>query len=170
MAASQLESRLAIGAGATGRTHQLRAWLTEAGIDTTPVTASPLSFVRADEIKSALAESPDLLVIDDLQWLEPDALRLVADAAKTTTVFATRRPLAGVEPDADLLDLVVELLTRDRPADRRGLLDLDEFVPALAGIRTAAEERAGQAGGGALQTDEAERLHLATCGAVGLAS
>ena len=168
MAASRPGSRLVIGAGATGRTHQLRAWLAESAEDANPVTASPLAFVTADEIKTALADAPNLLVVDDLQWLEPDALRLVADAAKTTTVYASRRPHTGGEADADLLDLVVELLTRDRPAERCDLLDLDGFAPVLAEIRAAADERAGASGGSAMATEELERLHAATAGSVGL--
>ncbi len=168
MAAARLGSRLVIGAGGTGRTHRLRSWLTERGVDAAMVSASPLSFTTADEIKSAIGEAPDLLVVDDLQWLEPDALRLVADAAKTAAVLASRRPQAGLEPDGDLLDLVVELLTRDEPATRLDLLDLDSFAPALAEIRATVEARTGSSGGGAVPTDELERLHLATGGSVGL--
>jgi DNA-binding SARP family transcriptional activator len=61
----------------------------------------------------AEVERPMLLVVDDLQWADPDSLRLIeniaADLASTRTLLlATTRPLADDSPDA-LVDCLAEV-------------------------------------------------------------
>ncbi len=163
-------SRLVIGAGATGRTHLLTSWAQESADEPTLLTGSPLAPITADEVAAALESSPDLLVIDDLQWCEAEALAAVATAARSTTVYASRRPTSGTEADAEALELVGELLTRTEPAHRLGLLDVEAFASALAHLRNEAAQRQGEKAGGALATEEVDRLHAATAGSAGFAA
>lgn len=164
------ESRLVIGAGGTGRTHVLVSWVAAAGGDVPTLTASPLAPITAAELVTAVGEGVEAIAIDDLQWLAPDALDALGDLARTTAILASRRPATGSEPDPDALDMVTELLSRAQPADRLGLLDVDRFAVVLAELRARADGRDGAAQGGALATDEVERLHAATAGSVALAA
>lgn len=174
-----------IGAGATGRTHLLRSWVAEAGLESSTtaaspqgaaiwLTGSPLRLVSGADVAAARAEQPAMLVADDLQWFDGDALLQLVDAAggpggAGPAVVASRRPADGAEPAPDALDLLTEVLTRDEPAHRVGLLDLDAFAPAVAALRAA---RAARTGGstGALNTAELAALHAATAGSIGLAA
>ena len=165
------ESRLVIGAGGTGRTHLLASWAGDVAGDVPILTASPLAPVTSDEIEAALARGAEAIAIDDLQWLESAALDAVTAAARITPVLASRRPTGGSEPDPDALDALTDLLTRTEPAVRLGLLDVDRFAAVLADLRARAEARdGGAARGGALATEEVERLHAATAGSVGFAA
>lgn len=178
-------SRLVIGAGGTGRTHQLRQWVDSlvesTGSRAVWLTGSPLRFVAAAEVTAALTppaagEPPAIVVADDLQWFEPDALGALTSAVGSVTVVASRRPADGSEPDPTALELLVELLTRTEPARRCGLLDLDNFGPAVSALRAAQRERDGGAGGAggvggrALATAEVAAIHHLTGGSISLAA
>jgi len=137
------------------------------------LTGSPLRLVTGADVAAARAGRPAMLVADDLQWFDPDALAQLVDAATAgdgrVAVVASRRPADGTEPAPDALDLLTEVLTRDEPAHRTGLLDLDAFAPAVAALRAArGSPTAGSAG--ALNTAELAALHTATAGSVGLAA
>ncbi len=186
-----------IGAGATGRTHLLRSWVADAGLAssstvTSPegsaawLTGSPLRLVSGPDVAAARAGQPAMLVADDLQWFDGDALMQLVEAATApaggggsggssgvVAVVASRRPADGTEPAPDALDLLTEVLTRDEPAHRVGLLDLDAFAPAVAALRAARATRTGAAGSTldtALNTQELVALHAATAGSIGLAA
>ncbi|MDH4074774.1 MAG: hypothetical protein OEW29_02470, partial [Acidimicrobiia bacterium] len=137
-------NRLVIGAGATGRTHLLRSWVSEAGLASSStvanpqgsaiwLTGSPLRLVTGADVAAARAGRPAMLVADDLQWFDGDALLQLVDAASApadvapgaVAVVASRRPADGTEPAPDALELLTEVLTRDESAHRMGLLDLD---------------------------------------------
>ncbi|MEZ5407561.1 MAG: LuxR C-terminal-related transcriptional regulator [Acidimicrobiales bacterium] len=182
-------NRLVIGAGATGRTHLLRSWVSEAGLASSStvvspegsaiwLTGSPLRTVTGADVAAARAGRPAMLVADDLQWFDGDALAQLVDAASApagvesgadVAVVASRRPADGTEPAPDALELLTEVLTRTEPAHRMGLLDLDAFAPVVAALRAG---RASRSGGpaGALNTAELAALHAATAGSVGLAA
>lgn len=172
-----------IGAGATGRTHLLRLWVTEAGVASSSTVASPegtaiwligspLRLVSGADVAAARAGQPAMLVADDLQWFDGDALAQLVDAADgdgRVPVVASRRPADGTEPAPDALDLLTEVLTRGEPAHRMGLLDVDSFAPAVAALRAARGSRTGGPAG-ALNTAELAALHTATAGSIGLAA
>lgn len=179
-----------IGAGATGRTHLLRSWVADAGLAssstvTSPegtaiwLTGSPLRLVSGADVAAARAGQPAMLVADDLQWFDGDALMQLVEAATApgdrapVAVVASRRPADGTEPAPDALDLLTEVLTRDEPAHRVGLLDLDAFAPVVAALRGARAARTGGSAGAldtALNTQELVALHAATAGSIGLAA
>lgn len=179
-----------IGAGATGRTHLLRSWVADAGLASSStvtssegtaiwLTGSPLRLVSGPDVAAARAGQPAMLVADDLQWFDGDALMQLVEAATASgdrmpvAVVASRRPADGTEPAPDALDLLTEVLTRDEPAHRVGLLDLDAFAPAVAALRAARATRTGDAAGAlntALNTQELVALHAATAGSIGLAA
>ncbi len=180
-----------IGAGATGRTHLLRSWVAEAGVESSTtaasaqgaaiwLTGSPLRLVSGADVAAARAQQPAMLVADDLQWFDGDALLQLVDAAtapaggpasERVAVVASRRPADGTEPAPDALDLLTEVLTRHEPAHRVGLVDLDAFAPVVAALRA---DRAARTGGGpsagALNTVELAALHAATAGSAALAA
>ncbi len=179
-----------IGAGATGRTHLLRSWVADAGLASSStvaspegtaiwLTGSPLRLVSGPDVAAARAGQPAMLVADDLQWFDGDALVQLVEAATArgdrapVAVVASRRPADGTEPAPDALDLLTEVLTRDEPAHRVGLLDLDAFAPAVAALRAARATRTGGSAGAldtALNTQELVALHAATAGSIGLAA
>ncbi|MDH4364722.1 MAG: hypothetical protein OEY70_11645, partial [Acidimicrobiia bacterium] len=181
-------NRLVIGAGATGRTHLLRSWVSEAGLASSStvanpqgsaiwLTGSPLRLVTGADVAAARAGRPAMLVADDLQWFDGDALLQLVDAASApadvapgaVAVVASRRPADGTEPAPDALELLTEVLTRDESAHRMGLLDLDAFAPRVAALRAARASRSGGSAG-ALNTAELAALHAATAGSIGLAA
>lgn len=146
----QADHRLVIGPGGSGRTRALQQWVDEAeGISVVVVTGSPLRPLEETAIKAALADGPDVLAVDDLQWCTEGALQVLADNLTTITIWATRRPW----PRTSLLRLFDDALTERRPADRLGSLTEDEIAPMLA-------ERDGRAVSGEL----VERIHQVTGG------
>ena len=166
-------SRMVIGAGGTGRTHLLRTWadeLTADGANVAWLTGSPALAITAAQVAEAAAT--EVVVADDVQWFEADALRALLDAAgRGITVLASRRPASpDTGLDAAMLDAVDEQLGRDHPPTRLGLLAVEDFASALAALRT---RRAASGGGtathGAMATDEVNALHDLSGGSVGFA-
>ncbi len=163
-------SLIVIGPGGTGRTHALaqRARDEEAADRSVRrLTAAPGRAVTAQQVTALAADDPDVVVADDVQWFEADAADALLGLVDRLTVLASRRPPG---PDdlvpVDLIDALDEALTRHRPAVRLGLLDIDAFAPALAGIRALVDGPDG----GAMASDEVAAVHDLSGGSVGLAA
>ncbi len=149
--------RLVIGPGGSGRTHRLRAWVDELDPALAVVWVSGSSIRAVDEadLAEAVTDRPDVLVVDDLQWLTDGALSMVSDLAKSVTVFASRRPW----PSTERLRMLDDQLTARDQAERTVFLDAEDFTPFLA-------ELMGRTVSGSL----ADQLFAATGGSVGLAA
>ena len=165
------ESKLVVGAGATGRTHQLRQWVADfdpdGELNVVWLTGSPLRAVTITDVSAAIDAAPSLLVADDVQWFEADALQSLIEMVEDVLVFASRRPETGAEEAADGLTLLAEVLTRPQQATRLELLDIDRFAGALAAIKAAnSDGDATKASSG----DEVDALHELTSGSVGFAA
>lgn len=161
-----------IGAGGTGKTHQLQRWVDElepAGA-VTWLRGNPLRPIDADQVVAALDDrgtGGGVVVADDLQWFTPDALEALAASGPDTVILASHRPPGGGDPaGADLLDLVGQTVAAGGTPTRTGLAGLDPFAPILASIRAGQ----GQGGGGAMSSDELAAVHRLTAGSVGLAA
>ncbi|MCP3992729.1 MAG: hypothetical protein GY724_26920 [Actinomycetia bacterium] len=167
------ESRLVIGAGGTGKTHQLQKWVDELSSEAEATSASawlagnPLRPVGVDQVKQVVSSETQLIVADDLQWFAQDALEALLGVANSRTMVASRRPAVGARALLDLIGLLDEELTRQVPASRVGLLDQDSFAVALASIRGQFDD--GASVGRAMSTDEVVTLHNLTGGSLGLA-
>lgn len=148
--------RLIIGPGGSGRTHRLRQWEAELGdeVVVSRITGSPTRQHDQSVVAKALASSPSVLVIDDLQWLEPVVLDAIINAADTLSVWASRRPW----PSNSSLRILDDLLTEETAAERSGLLEFEAFASTVATLL-----------GRATNNDDLERLFSATAGLVGLA-
>ena len=151
------DSRLVIGAGGTGKTHQLQTWadeLTGDAQDMPPswLVGNPLRAITVDQVTEAIASGTGMIVADDLQWFAADALEALLGVAASRTIVASRRPTAESREVVDLLDLLDEELAREVPATRTGLMDQGSFAAALASIRGHLD--AGASAGRAMSSDE----------------
>ncbi len=164
--AALVSRRLVIGPGGTGRTHQLRAWVVDAGFD--PADGSTVAWIAGhptrspddEAVKAALASDVSLVVIDDLQWFGEAALDVLLTAAGSAgsggpPVWASRRPW----PSNQTLQVFNDVLTELDGASRVGLADPDDFGVAVA-----------QMFGRATSAELLETLHAATGGSLGLAA
>ena len=151
------EHRLVIGPGGAGRSRALQSWAENDldGRSMVLITASPLRSPDETAIKGALAESPDVVVIDDLQWCTEEALQYLVDHLDSVTVWASRRPW----PRTSVLRILDDALTERTAAERLGPLSEDDLAPVIA-------EQTGRAANSEL----VERLHFAVGGSPALAS
>jgi DNA-binding NarL/FixJ family response regulator len=150
------DHRLVIGPGGSGRSFTLQQWAETdlEGRTSATLTGSILRPPDENAMTEALADQPDVLVVDDLQWCTEAALQLLVDNLAKVTIWASRRPW----PRTPLLRLFDDALTEVRAADRLGPLDIDDIAPLIAGD-------GGRAAGGEL----VERIHAATGGSPALA-
>lgn len=164
------ESRLVIGVGASGRSHTLRTWVGDLGDEAAQeavwLTGSPLKAIAESDVSAAIKAAPSVIVADDVQWFERDALATLTEMADDVLIFASRRPETGAELGADALELFCEILGRAQAPDRIGPLDIDDFAVALAALRAAESGTSGRA----LASEDVELLFEATRGLVGLAA
>ncbi len=85
----------------------------DAGPDTTSTARTGFELYRASLTQVLAVDHPILVVVDDLQWADPDSLRLLehiaADLGATRLLLvATMRPLDADAPDA-LVDCLAEI-------------------------------------------------------------
>ncbi len=149
--------RLVIGPGGSGRTHRLRAWVDQLdpALGVVWISGSSIRAVDEVDLAEAVADRPDVLVVDDLQWFTDGALSMVSDLAKSVSVFASRRPW----PSTERLRMLDDQLTARDQAERTVFLDPEDFTPFLA-------ELMGRTVSGSL----ADQLFATTGGSVGLAA
>ena len=167
------DSRLVIGAGGTGKTHQLQTWadeLTGDAQDMPPnwLVGNPLRAITVDQVTEAIASGTGMIVADDLQWFATDALEALLGVAASRSIVASRRPTAESREVVDLLDLLDEELAREVPATRTGLMDQGSFAAALASIRGHLD--AGASAGRAMSSDEMAVMYQLSGGSMGLAA
>jgi len=162
------EPYLAIGPGATGKTHWLRAKVENLGVDPTKVawlSGRPRQYVSSEDLGHLVKPDTEVLAADDIQWFTNDALDQLVERRSEITIVATRRPSLGDEPA--LVDDVTELLGATNSPNRLGLLDIDQFAPVYAALRHSLST---DSTGGATPNDELERIYSLVGGSVGLAS
>jgi DNA-binding CsgD family transcriptional regulator len=156
--------RLIVGSGGSGRTYLLRSWAAEYEVaDQGPVvwiTGHHARPVRATAITNALKDDPALLILDDMQWFDEEALDVVLEALESPSfadlaVWGSRRTW----PLPDALQAVSDILTETRTVTRTGLLANEEFAQIVSSFST-----------GAASTKALDELHQATAGSLGLAS
>lgn len=148
--------RLIIGPGGSGRTHRLRQWEAELDDDVVVarVTGNPGRVQDESVLKKALAENPDVLVVDDLQWLVPQVVDVIIDAVDKVTVWASRRPW----PSNGSLRILDDLLTEEGAAERIGLLEFEDFASTVSTLL-----------GRTTSNTDLKNLFSATAGLIGLA-
>lgn len=146
-----------IGPGGAGRTHRLRQWESELddGAEVARITGNPARQQDASVVASAMASNPSVLVVDDLQWLAPDAVDAIVEVINNVSILASRRPW----PSNGSLRLLDDLLTEEDGAERIGLMDFESFASTVATML-----------GRATNNDDLERLFAATAGLIGLAA
>lgn len=160
--------RLVVGPGGTGRTHLLRTWVDELDTDsdTNPsdaaiwLTGHYSRTVKAAAVVDAVATNPAILVLDDLQWFEDEALEAILEAIETPkangiSVFASRRTW----PMSTSLRAMSDLLTENEPAVRTAFLADEEFAQIASSFIE-----------GAASTKVLAELHQVTGGSLGLAA
>ncbi len=147
--------RLIIGPGGSGRTHRLRRWVAEVEESTSVawVAGSSIRPVDEDDIEAALADGPEILVVDDLQWLTDGALSAVSRFAVTHPVWASRRPW----PSTERLRMLDDQLTVRAQAERTGSCPAEDYSAFVAECR-----------GRPVSGPEADALLAATGGSYGL--
>ena len=154
---TSINRRLIIGPGGTGRTHRLRAWEAELDEGTTVSRISGHPERQQDEtiVQDAMESNPDVLVIDDLQWLAPPVIDAIIEVVGQVSVWASRRPW----PSNGSLRLLDDVLTEEGAAERVGLLEFDDFASTVSTLI-----------GKATSNTDLETLFEATAGLVGLAA
>lgn len=93
------------------------------------------------------------VVIDDVQWLDDEALHLLSEVVTTKELLVSRRPWP-ITPAIRALD---DALAARGDVERLGLLDLDDTAAAASEIS-----------GGPTSSKLVDRLHSVTAGSVGL--
>lgn len=156
--------RLVVGPGGTGRTHLLRSWVDQAEASDRGLvvwlTGHHARPVNSARVADAMTVDPDVLVLDDLQWFDDEALAAVLDvldSAKSTelSVWGSRRGW----PTSNLLQAASDLLTENEQVFRTSLLASEEFAQIAASFVE-----------GAASTKALENLHEETVGSLGLAA
>ncbi len=153
--------RLVIGAGGTGRTHVLQTWLAEADLDVGDsasvlwLSGSPLRSPDESAVKKAVKASPQVLVVDDLQWFTEAALEILLNGLDDVALWASRRPW----PSSQTLQVFNDALTERSAASRVGLLDEEAFAQTVSTLF-----------GSATSSQVIDQLFAATSGSVGLAA
>lgn len=165
-------SRVVVGAGGTGKTYQLRTWVAEIEAVDPPtvvwLSGAPTKPLTADQVAGALSRAPELLIADDLQWFDEEALQVVLAATAEQPVLAGRRPGTGTAYSTELLDAIDEALSREHPIERLGLLDLDRFAAVLVALHGEHDEHARA--GSAMASEEVAAIHHLSGGSPGLAA
>ncbi len=154
---TSINRRLIIGPGGTGRTHRLRMWEAELdeGATVSRISGHPARQQDETIVQEAMASNPDVLVIDDLQWLAPPVIDAIIEVVGKVSVWASRRPW----PSNGSLRLLDDVLTEEGAAERVGLLEFDDFASTVSTLI-----------GKATSNTDLETLFEATAGLIGLAA
>jgi len=154
--------RLVVGTGGSGRTYLLRAWVAERAADHGSVVWLTGHFarpIRAMSVVDSLRDGPAVLVLDDLQWFDEEALdaileNLESPTSESMSVWGSRRPW----PMPNVLQALSDVLVESVPVTRTGLLTSEKFAEIVSSFSE-----------GASSTKALNGLHQATAGSLGFA-